>query len=344
MGRILSHWKVTASILLSAVLILGAYFLTRSIKSPLLAQASTEAALLQAIATRDSDGDGLYDWEEVLYGTSPSTIDTFSLGMSDGEAVAKGLVVPKAIADVPVAASSESGVPIDPSLPPPPPAGTLTAAFAENFFLSYLQAREAKGGDLSEQELTALTDEILNSLASSIQTAPDFKTAGDLVISGSGVDGLKQFAAAAEAVFLSNTSNSSKSEILYLADAVEKNDTSALEHIASRAKAYRSTAAGLAALSVPRELAADDLMLINALARLSEIMIDFTRVNDDPLAAILALHQYPDAVQKLGTALINFHTIYLNAGVVLKEGEPGASLVNIIPDIVEEQKAGATEK
>ena len=92
--------------LFSTVLVVGVYMFARSVESPSLAQASTEAALLQAIAAKDSDGDGLSDWEEQLYGTSPTTTDTFKLGMTDGEAVARGLVVPKAIADIPIATSS----------------------------------------------------------------------------------------------------------------------------------------------------------------------------------------------------------------------------------------------
>ena len=338
MGRILSHWKVTASILLSAVLILGAYFLTRSIKSPLLAQASTEAALLQAIATRDSDGDGLYDWEEVLYGTSPSTIDTFSLGMSDGEAVAKGLVVPKAIADVPVAASSESGAPIDPSLPPPPPAGTLTAAFAQHFFTLYLSVKEANGGaDLSEDDIVNIANEAISSLSSMVTVAPDFKSAGDLTISGSGPDALRQFAVDVDAVSLKNSANVATGELNYLMAALQNNDTNAPTYIEAIAMAYRNGAAGIAALTVPTELAQGDLMLVNAMMRLSEIISDFARVNDDPLATMLALQQYPQAAASLGNAFIHIGAIYKSADISISAGTPGASFVNLIADAVASQ-------
>src|SRR3990167_5251431 len=97
MGQILQNWRVITAILFSAVLIVGAFVLARGIESPSSAQASEETALLHAIATKDSDSDGLPDWEEALYGTDPHNQDSFHLGMSDGEAVAKGLIVPKAI-------------------------------------------------------------------------------------------------------------------------------------------------------------------------------------------------------------------------------------------------------
>ncbi|MDP2651757.1 MAG: thrombospondin type 3 repeat-containing protein [bacterium] len=340
MGKIPENWRVPAAALFSVVLITGAYMLARSVESPPAAQASTETALLQAIAKKDSDNDGLPDWEEALYGTSSNNPDSFSLGMTDGEAVAKGLVVPKVIANIQVATSSPNGSSdFDSSLPSPAAEGTLTAAFAENFFSLYLATKEAKGGgDLSESELSNISDQALNSLSSAVIAAPDFKSMRNLTVSGSGPDALKAFAASAEAVLLKNTSAATKSEVLYLQDLVEKNDPTALAYITALAKVYRDSAAGLAVLPVPTELAADYLSLINAMARVSETTTDFARVETDPLATILALKQYPDAVLALGTAFINIGNIYKKGGIFLSTGAPGASFVNMIADIETQQQ------
>ena len=340
MGRILENWCIALSALFSAVIIVGAFMLARGVESPRPAQASTESALLQAIATKDSDGDGLPDWEEALYGTDPHVTDTFHLGMTDGEAVARGLIVPKAIADIQTATSSLAAMPRDGSLPPPAAEGTLTATFAQNFLNLYLAAKQAKGGaDLSESEMADISNQALNSLSSAITSAPDFKSAKDLTVSGSGADALKAFATQAEAVLTKNTSDATKSEILYLQDAIQKNDITAFPHIASIAKGYRDSAAGLAALAVPAELAADDLALINAMMRMSEITTDFTRANTDTLAAMLALQQYLPAAQSLGTAFIHIGTIYKSAGISLSAGASGASFVNLISDITASQQS-----
>ncbi|MDO8567067.1 MAG: thrombospondin type 3 repeat-containing protein [bacterium] len=341
MGQILRNWRIPIAAIFSVLIIVGAYLLARSVRSPQSAEASTESALLKAIATKDSDGDGLPDWEEALYGTSPNTTDTFTLGMTDGEAVAKGLIVPKAIADISVATSSQAVMPIDGSLPPAPAEGTLTAAFAKNFFMLYLSAKQAKGGaDLSEGEMMDVSNKALSSLSASITTTPDFKSAKDLKISGSGVDALKAYAVSAEAVLLKNTIGGAvKSEILYLQDAVQNNDAAAPVFIASIAKGYRDSAVGLSMLTVPEELATEHLALINAIMRISGIASDFTRVNTDVLATILALHQYPQAVSSLGNAFIHIGEAYQTAGVSLPEGEPGASFVNLIADIASEQAA-----
>ncbi len=336
--RILEHWRVLAAALFSTVLIVGVFLIARGVESPSHAQASTESALLQSIATKDSDGDGLPDWEEALYGTDPKVTDTSHLGMTDGEAVARGLIVPLAIADMPLATSSSaSGAD---GLPAAPTEGTLTAAFAKTFFSLFVAAKKASGGaDLSESEMNDVANKALESLSSVMAIAPDFKSAKDLTVSGSGSDALKAFAVSAEAVLMKRTSNATKSEMLYLKDAIEKNDATAIPFISSIAKSYRESAIGLAVLPVPKELAADDLALVNAMMRMSQIATDFAKVNDDPLATMLALKQYPEAVLALGNAFIRIGTIYRTAGITLPAGTPGAVFVNLISNIAAEQAA-----
>lgn len=339
--RIFQNWRILAAALFSAVLVVGAYMFARGVESPQVAQASTESALLNAIAIKDSDGDGLPDWEESLYGTDPHIADTFHLGMTDGEAVAKGLIVPKAIADISVATSSPSSFDSN-GLPPAPAEGTLTNAFAKKFFSLYLEARQANGGaDLSESQMNDVANESIKSISSIVTIAPDYKSIKDLTISGSGADALKTFAASAEAVFAKNNPSTSKSEILYLKDALEKNDTTAFEHISSIAKAYRDSAVGLVALPVPAELAQTDLALINAMMRISRIATDLTHVNDDPLAAILALQQYSQAMRSIGTAFINIGKIYMTAGISIHAGTPGTFFVNLIKNAADKQSLSA---
>ena len=333
LGNVIEQWRVTAALLFSAALIIVAYQLARGIGHPPVALASEEAALLAAIATKDTDADGLPDWEEALYGTDPRVADTRGLGMTDSAAVAAGLIVPKAIADITTTPSIAPGVSPGYGLPPAAAEGTLTDAFAKQFFTFYLDAKAAKGGAaLSESELQAIQQQTLDALKSAVMIAPNFKSVRDLEVIGSDTDALKSYAAAAEAVLMANKNSATKGEIGYLKDALEKGDASAYEHIASIAKAYRESAAGLTQLPVPAVIAGDALALINALARISEINMDFTKVPTDPLAAIFALGQYPDAVEQLARALANISKAYIT--VQFAPGEAGAAFVNIVTDVM----------
>jgi len=331
--RIIENWRVLTATLFSVALISGVYVFGKTVEFSPAAQASTESELLQAIATKDSDNDGLPDWEEALYGTNPRIPDSSHLGMTDGEAVSRGLIVPVAIADVPGIASSSG-----PSATAPED-NTLTAAFAKTFFTLYVAAKKAKGGEgLTETEMNDVAMKSLESLSSAIAPVPDFKSAKDINISGAGQESLKAFAINAEAVLLKNTNSATTSEVLYLKHAIENDDEKVLPYISAIANTYRDSAIGISVLPVPVELAKENLALINSMMRLSKIITDFTRVSNDPLTTILALKQYPQAVLDLGNAFIQIGTVYKAAGISLPDGAPGASFVNLIKDLAESQK------
>lgn len=329
------------AMLFATILIGGTFILTRSAADPQVAEASQESDLLATLATRDSTGDGLPDWEKALYGIplNATTTDYFHLGMTDGEAVKKGLIVPLAISDVP--AASSTGAVVDPDLPPAPGEDTLTAAFAKNLFTAYLDRLQSQGGTLSSSDLSDIANQALGELGSSITAAPAFKRAQDLTVQGSGPAAMKAFAAAADAVMRANSTTATKSELDYLADVENNGDASALGQIESLAKLYRSIAAGIAVLPVPEELATDDLALVNALARMSEVTNDFAQVNTDPLVTMLAIQQYPGDVQDMGNAFIKIQNDFNGAGITFAAGESGGTFVNLMQLIAAAQASGA---
>ena len=337
LGNMLKHWQISLSILFSVVLVTGSYLFTQNVIAPRVAEASAETELLQALATKDSDADGLPNWQESLYGTDANVADTFKLGMTDGAAVAQGLIVPKAITDVRTPASSSGASSVD-GLPPAPEEGTLTAQFAETFFTNFLAAREANGGaDLSESQMNDVANQTVAALTSSIKPAPDFKSMKDLNVTGSGPEAMRTFAVSAEAVLRNNKSDATTTDIAYLKSAIIDGNESAYGHIASIAKGFRSSAAGIAVLPVPEELASDALLLINTLMRMGELDTDFTQAESDPLVAILALQQYQTVTTALGKAFLNIGKDYAAAYISLPSGAPGAMFVNMIADIEREQ-------
>lgn len=338
-GELYKHWQIGVAILLSVVIVVGAYVLARGVKSPETAKASEESALLQAIATRDLDNDNLPDWEESLYGTDPRIGDTFKLGMTDGEAVARGLIVPKAIADIRVATTSPDGSRIvDLSLPPVAAEGTLTSLFAQNFFTLFIAAKQAAGGaDLTESQMNDVSAQALATLSASVKATPDFKDLRNLSISNSKPEAFALFAQSAETVLINNTADATTTALKYLKSMLMNNDTTAIPHILSIAKVYRDTAAGIAILPVPQEVATDDLLLVNSMMRLGEIIADFAKANDDPLLAILALQQYSEVVHSMGIAFQNIGNVYATNGIILPSGTLGASFVSFATDTAKKE-------
>ena len=329
MGKIIEHWRIPVAALFSVVLIIGAYIFARGVGSPPAAEASAETALLQAISSKDSDNDGLHDWEESLYGTDPNKTDSLNLGMTDGEAVAKGIIVPKAVANIQSATSTTATAD-----------GTLTSAFAQDFFTLYLAAKQSNGGvDLTDDQTNVLINQALSQLSRTVTSPIILKTAWDIKVSGTGAEALRAFAIKAEAVIRKNKSDATKSEVEYLQDIVISGDMSASAHLTALSEVYRNSSSGLAALSVPQELMASHLAIVNALMNLSEIDNSFARVEADPLAAMLALQQYQDTERAVERAFTDLAIIYTDANVILQNGTPGASFVNVMLNITAQQQA-----
>lgn len=317
MGQILSNWRAVVATFFAVTLIASAYVLGRGIEMPSLAEASMESELLAAVAAKDSDGDGLPDWEELLYGTDIHAVDTFHLGISDGEAVAKGLIIPKAVIENSTTATSEEN--------------TLTDAFAKAFFTLYLAAKETNGGaDLSPEQTRALADEALQHFIENFEPASDYKATQDLKIEDDGNEKLSTFAALAEGVFTAYSPKSPIRELETIQSAIQDGDAEAIAALSALSRTYKQYAAGFAALFVPRSLLSADLALINAFAQRAAIYDGLARINTDPLSAILALQQLAKNEAAWMSAFGDMGTVYKARDISLPRGEPGAVFIRIV--------------
>ncbi len=344
MALIYREWRTVFAVVIAISAITGSYLLSRGAGAPPVAEASTETALLQEIATKDSNGDGLPDWEKSLYGIplDATSTDYFHLGMTDGEAVAKGLIVP--IATGPAAASStpSSGSTTVIDGTPAPTQGSLTDTFAQNFFTLYIAAEQANNGSLTNDQINAVAAQAMQELTSSATPTPDFKTTADITVAGSGATALVAYANNAAQVIAAHAAVLPESELQYLQDYMDDSDPTALQHIKQIAGSYHDTAVGLAALSVPAELQQTHLALVNALYRISQDANDFSNVDSDPLTTMLALEQYPQTVVELANTFGALNTTYTNEHVVLPPGSRAAIFVNVAPETAAKEAAAAS--
>lgn len=338
-GGLQNKRGVVAAAVLALAFVGGAYMLARGFGAPQVAQASTETALLQQLATRDSTGDGLPDWEKTLYGIplNATTTDYFHLGMTDGEAVAKGLIVPKAVAEV---ASSTPSAIANPSMYTsngltPPTSGTLTDLFTQQFLSLYAQARQANNGaPLSSAQTDALTNQLMTQFMNNLATRPDFKTAADLTIAhgASGASALRTYAESAAAVMRAYLPNPvpKGTQIWYLQNYLTTGNKDDLAELNVIAKYYREVATGLAALPVPSVLAPDTLALVNAMMRVSQMTDALAHANTDELTAALSLEEYNPSTQSLEAAFIGIANTYATMGVTFATTDPGAFFADFL--------------
>ncbi len=279
-----SRSRTLQASLFSILLIAGAYGVATwgGVRLP-SAEASTQSELLQAIAQKDADQDDLPDWEESLYGTDPGVRDSRGLGMTDGEAVAKGLIVPQVAAPTTFEATDDSA-PL-----------TLTAVFSRQLFLSYISLKiEKNGAALTSAEMSELTKTTIARLKETNLTAL-VRSAAEVEITVSSEGALAAYAASAEAVFRAHEpDDAGKDELAHLKDAVA-GDAAAYERVRVRGQSYRNVAAGLMALPVPSTLVDEHIALVNALERLGTLVGEMAGLEVDPLGSMLALRFHEEA-------------------------------------------------
>lgn len=277
--------------------------------------------LLVSYAAKDSDNDGLPDWEEALYGTDPNNPHSVSAALTDGQAVAQGLVKPKF-------ASATSTAPVNPSTVPGVAVATTTVTdqFARTLFSQYLLSRGSTPP--TQQDIVNFVQQGIAQLEQN-QTVPPAFNVGEVRVVGSGSAALTAYAAAAENAFTKRSVATTKSEIDLYSDAVTKNDATALAQVNSIARTYIATAHDLIALPVPREAADAHLQLANALDQMGQVLTDMGTLNTDPLRAMLGIRKYDAAHAKLVTAFAAMQKVYASSGVSLTAG-PGSRFVSAL--------------
>ena len=338
MAWITQRWGILVATLFAVVVIVGAYLLGTGALKPLQANAISPTALLQSMATKDSDHDGLPNWEEALYGTNPYKADTFGLGMTDGEAVAKGLIVPKAFT-VPNTITTSTATSTITGFGQTSSPSSLTSLFAKKLLANYLVQKKLTGGaKLSKQQITIIIQQTMEQIATSTAQAAPYRTLAQIKVSGAGAVAMRAYAANVQKAFSKHTTTKVKSPLAYLQEAQQGTSTAPLAHIRAIAEIYRDGATRLAQMTVPIEVRQAHLEVINAYARMANVLDGLAKVHTDPVAAMFALAKYKKDVLALATAFTDMAKTFQTSNVILTKTDPGYSFVNLISEVAAQQQ------
>lgn len=314
--------SVGIAIGIAIVLIGGAYYLSGY---PFPRASSADAAsteqLLKEYAVKDSDGDGMPDWEEALYCTDPNNAHSVRADLTDAQAVAQGLKTPCYAWQGNAAAATSTNSDIAGRIPTAAPAAnSLTDRFARLFFDNYMSSRGTMPPTAQEMQ-QFVQDAVANLAQTNIRT--DAYAASDMRVAGSGADALRTYAAGVEKTMAANDPRLPYSELTYFSDAEQKNDAQAIKNIGLIAKGYADTAAALAKVAVPSEAAQQHLALVNAMARLSSTIGDMGTVQSDPIRAMLGLEQYKKDGEALADALAGMGSVFATDDASLSKNQDG---------------------
>ena len=321
--------RIVVAIILALILGAGVFWISQKSdnkKTTLNENPIAVSTPKQPTDSPDSDGDGLRDWEEQLWGTDPNNTDTDSDGTTDGEEIKPGRDPLRAGPDDYISPSAISG---DSNMPPEEL--NLTQKTVRDLFVSYIQQRQAGLDPSAASE--GIVSSVLNSAG-----APEFKNnfsqkdiktvdnaslaenksyINELArVSGEGGEKIKEneLNSLERAINLANSS-----------DSFEK-----FGEFAGNAAVYKKMTADILKMSVPRNYASSHLRYLNALNNLSEINLAFSTFMSDPISGLSAVRQYLDEAENIKNSLIVLSVSIYADRLVFGPEEYGFAFLNLI--------------
>ena len=249
----------------------------------------SEGIILSDLIEKDTDEDGLKDWEEVLWGTDPQNKDTNGDGILDGIEAGE-------IRDMLLPKTEQGEISGDEEIL------SETESFAKEIFVSWLALSQS--GNLNEETTQAFFENITSSITEKGIDSITFTTS-DIVIYEEENFQTVGFYIFEINEFLKKYSLPKKENnpILILASFLEnenKEELARLDPIIKKSKEYFSK---LLKTTIPDSAIPFHLNLVNSLQNYLDGVEAMALMEEDPMIAILGLSQYEKSLTEIEQSL-----------------------------------------
>ncbi len=286
-------------------------------------QAGTVENLISATENVDSDGDGLKDWEEVLWKTDPHNPDTDGDGTKDGEEVKEGRdpTIPGPNDKLP---NSQAGGATSQGNTP-----NLSATdnLAQQFFAQYVKAKQS-GAKIDPATQTQIITAVL-SRNDLVKPARSY-TEGELVVIGdSSEKALREYLNEMGLIQSTNAVQAGEdTELKIFSQAVSSQSGNNLQKLTPIIERYDAIVKAMLALSVPKDVVPYHLALLNAISAISQSIKDMQTVFTDPVRALSGLQTYTKVVSGIPDIYKNIQTYYGSKNMIFSQSEGGYNILN----------------
>jgi hypothetical protein len=293
-GRALPIKFIVLGITILVLASIAGFFLWPK-KSATITASSPTLANTAAISQKDSDGDGLRDWEETLLGTDPNKTDTDGDGTPDGEEVKGGRnpLIPgpndkvSATATSTLAQSSNADI-----------SGTLTDQVARDLFNTVIADKQT--GTLDQ----AHENDLVNTLVDTAnkRALSQKYSASDLILTTESTSTRAAYRAGIIAA-ITPGGKIQGNELVIVGESVENpNDAAAKQKADDLVTAYKQAVTDVAKIPVPPSAASTDLIFLNALATYVYALDALRTLEVDPVYAAVVIQNYQTLQQNFATA------------------------------------------
>ena len=262
----------------------------------------------------DSDKDGLFDWEEILWKTDANDPDTDNDGISDGEEV-KNNQNPLGVKSAASQTGSKTADPLA-SL-------SETDIFSRQIFAKYLQEKNV-GLTSTPEEYQKILETIFNKERTSFPPK-QYSTADLKIIEGTAaVNVFRTYGADFGAAMTKKPGEENiEYELLVLQRAVTEKDPQILDSLTNNIAAYSRVLTDLEKIPVPQALVPEHLIVMDSLSIMRRSTEGMQLFFSDPVKTAAFMEGYPQATEDFFEALSNIKTYLEIKGVSFKQGDDG---------------------
>lgn len=230
---------------------------------------------------RDTDGDGVKDWEESLWGTDKNNPDTDGDGEGDEEEIAT------------LRAEKNGGAPTSLS------DLNETDQFAREFFATTIALSES--GNLSNASISSLAENYASGAISwkqeTIFTSDNLKTVAVSTASKTTYE--------TDITKILNTYNiGSIDYINQLPAYIEDRDAESLAVLQQTAEIYSGAVTSLLEISVPTDATPAHLTLINSLENHYEIIDSIIKIDSNPIRSLAGISYFTKSMESITNAIL----------------------------------------
>ncbi|MEI6581082.1 MAG: thrombospondin type 3 repeat-containing protein [bacterium] len=261
----------------------------------------TQNLTVNELIKKDSDGDGVLDWEEALWGTDPNKAATFDNIPDKTYVENKRKELKVANPEDPATNTTNEN--------------NETAKFARQFFASIAAMKQ--NGDVSAETINnvsnALGQNIINPTMIDKYTEADIKIAkGDLT------QDQEDYYVKAANLFEKYKAQGIGDELEIIGGMAGTGVTNkdSVDKLNTIATAYQEYAQKMTVLPVPESLKTYHIQIINSSNNTGISVKDMIKITDDPIVGLSGLSQYEKYSQDLITSVGNLETFLSVNGII----------------------------
>ncbi|MBI2476074.1 MAG: hypothetical protein HYV67_02440 [Candidatus Taylorbacteria bacterium] len=308
--------KIILAASVAVVVIAITLLLTRPPKVSYTA-ATAGSATTTGVLAKDSDQDGLKDWEEELWKTDPQNPDTDGDGAPDGQEIKLGrnplLKGPNDRLDSETV-SNKINSQTDADL-------SDTDKFSRELFVKIIAANQSPTPPTEADFQNFLNATIKNEIDSQklkIHTAADFS-----IDMAETAEKIKTYGNAIAAMLKKPPPQKLEYEISTVERAEKNKDPSELKALEGNITAYKHIENDLLKLTVPQSALEMHLALANATAGMAWSITGLSYIMTDPLKALPGVAGYAENAQNFSDAVRAFRGYFENANVTFNPEDDG---------------------